>query len=114
MNKMATDDEILDNLGYKPGFKGMFKYISGDGKTKETELVMERKYTDDKKLCSHCNQTLPLDSFSKTVVGRYMKRKGLYVRVFYRNCYCKKCFNEIKKEKGKVKKLKDDVDVVEE
>jgi hypothetical protein len=113
MYKMSTtinDDEILDNLGYKPSFKGMFKYISGDGKTRETELVMERKYTDDKKSCSHCNQTLPLDSFSKVVVGRYMKRKGLYVRVFYRNCYCKSCFNEIKKGKKK----KDEVDDGEE
>ena len=107
MYKMATtnDDEILDNLGYKPSFKGMFKYISGDGKTKETEMVMERKYRDGSKLCSHCNQLLPLDSFNKVVVGRYMKRKGLYVKVFYRNCYCKSCLNKIKKEK--VKKVED-------
>ena len=107
MYKMGTtnDDEILDKIGYKPTFKGMFKYISGDGKTQQTELVMERKYTDDKKLCSHCNQTLPLDSFGKVVVGRYMKRKGLYVKVFYRNCYCKSCLYKRKKAK---KELEDE------
>jgi len=89
----ANDDEILSNLGYRPTVKGIYKYISGDGKSKETELVMERRYSDDKKQCSLCKCELPVDSFTKVMVARYMKNKKLYVKVYYRNCYCKECYN---------------------
>jgi len=51
------------------------KYISGDGRSKETELVMERKYSDNKKLCSYCKQELPTDSFTKVTVARFLKGK---------------------------------------
>jgi len=98
-NKMEHDDEVLTNLGYKPTFKGMYKYVSGDGKTKETELVMERKYCDDKKLCSYCKNELPTDAFGKVTVARYLKGKKMYVKVYYRNCYCRKCYYKRKKDK---------------
>jgi len=104
MNKMSTnDDEILDKLGYKPATKDTFKYISGDGKTQQTQLVMEHKYSDNKKLCNICNQVLPADLFNKVSVARYMKRKGLYVKVFYRSCYCKSCSSKRKKAINDIK-----------
>jgi len=106
-----NDDEVLANYGYRPSVKGIYKYISGDGKSKETELVMERKYSDNKKLCSYCKQELPTDSFTKVTVARFLKGKRMYVKVYYRNCYCKQCYYKRRREKGN--KVSDDEESVE-